>query len=61
MKDEQRENLLNSLENLSISGSVIMTFVVLIIVLKISGLDSIHSAVIATAVSIALLVLRLKK
>ncbi|WP_456330315.1 hypothetical protein [Archaeoglobus sp.] len=61
MKDEQRENLLNSLENLSIAGSIIMTFAILVIVLKISGFGLLQSVAIASAASIALLVLRLKK
>ncbi|MBO8180215.1 MAG: hypothetical protein H0Z19_07015 [Archaeoglobus sp.] len=61
MKDEQRKNLLDSLENLSISGSVIMTFAVLVIVLKVSGLDVVHSVAIAFAFSTAVLIFRLKK
>lgn len=61
MKDEQREDLMNSLENLSMSGSVIMTFTVLLIALKLSGFNLIQSIVIASVVSIAVLILRLKK
>lgn len=61
MKDEQRKNLLDSLENLSISGSVIMTFAVLVIALKVSGLDVVRSVAIAFAFSTAVLIFRLKK
>lgn len=61
MRDEQRDDLMNSLENLSMSGSVIVTFAVLLIALKISGFNLIQSIVIASVVSIAVLILRLKK
>ncbi|AIG99271.1 hypothetical protein [Archaeoglobus fulgidus] len=60
MKDEQRENLMRSLQSLSISGSVVMTFAIALIVLKASGFSLLHSATIAAALSIAVLILRMR-
>ena len=60
MKSEHRENLLNSLEKVSILGSVVMAFVVFAIVMKFSGFDPVHSAAVAFIASTLILVLRLK-